>query len=429
VFFHTRQNPGANWILLRDTWENMRDTTQQEFFKWFPDGVFGRYVASTKQFTWTLPEMKGGSVTFLGMDDEKDAGKLQSREIAGVGMDEPSPAAGTGGISEMILTTALTRLRQPKMRYYAVRLAQNNPDETHWTYKRFVEPGMSGYVHLQTAAPENLTNLPPDYYKDMERDLAGREDLKRRFVKGEFGFQKLGKDVTPNWSDKIHLVTNLEPIPNQELVLLWDFGLNATCIITQVTSLGHWNILESHVLDDGGTYQLIEDHIKPILVERYPGYKWRHIGDPAGKQREQSDSNQSAVKVIKRELGGKWTDGEQDINSRINPLNAVLSKTLGGTGMVQVDKQRAKHVWHALRGGWHYKVHSGGVTSANPLKNDHSHPGDAMGYGAAKLFPLGRLRSRSFGAYRKPGSATFFGNSQFIGRKVSIPKESHTIGE
>ena len=39
IWFHTSNNPGARWLVIRDTWENCRETTQVEFFKWFPPVV------------------------------------------------------------------------------------------------------------------------------------------------------------------------------------------------------------------------------------------------------------------------------------------------------------------------------------------------------------------------------------------------------
>jgi hypothetical protein len=98
VYYHTRHNPGAIWYVIRDTWENLRSTTLQEFFKWFPPGLFGTWHATHKEFTWASGVAEG-RVGFLGMDSPDDSTKLMSRPLAGFAMDEPAPAVGNAGIS------------------------------------------------------------------------------------------------------------------------------------------------------------------------------------------------------------------------------------------------------------------------------------------------------------------------------------------
>jgi len=410
AFYHTKHNPGATWALIRDTWENMQATTMKEFFKWFPPGVYGTFHATKKTFTWAEGVAKG-EVCFLGLDDPADATKLQSRELAGFGMDEPAPAVTSGGIDELVFDIALTRLRAPGMKWYAAKLAENNPDETHWTYRRFVDPGSEGFRVWQPDAPENERNLPPDYYANMRRSLSHRPDLVRRFVEGAFGFQQSGRAVTPQWSDKRHLAVGLAPMPRQELVLLWDFGHNPTCIVTQRTPLGHWLILDAVVGEDMGVEELIAQAVKPLLVDRYAPLKcsWRHTGDPQGKQREQTSIRRSAVALIRAELGGAWRPGPVSIPERLEPLRAVLTRSIGDKGLVQVDRARAAAVWHALRGGWHFPVARTGLVGGQPVKNIHSHPGDAMGYGAAMLFPVGRLQRPAEGTGPQQGAGYFGG--------------------
>lgn len=427
IFHHTRENPGADWLVIRDTWENLRRTTQREFFKWFPPGVLGEYRSGDKEFHWKAEQLGlRGRVTFIGLDDEADASKVASMPLAGVAVDEPAPATGdSGGISEFIFDTALAQLRQSGMKWYAAKLAQNNPDEAHWTYRRFWDPGTQpsppehlppmqegGFRAWQTASPENLTNLPPGYYERMARNWAHRPDLVRRFVEGKHGYQQVGRSVTPEWDDALHLAAKLEPVPNAPLQLLWDGGLNPTCIITQVTPLGAWLVLEAHVGDGIGVEELIHDIIKPRLTTKYADWNgkggWRHIGDPAMKNREQSSSLNSAALVIQRELGGAFLPGPVRTEARTDPLRAVLRRVQRGVGLVRVDRDNARAVWHALRGGWHYHVARTGVVG-DIEKNIHSHPGDAIGYGAAVLFPLGRLKGASLP--KAPRSPAYFDNA------------------
>lgn len=409
AFYFTRHNPGANLVFVRDTFENLQKTSQKTFFEWFPPGVFGDYNAGKKEFTWREGVAKG-TISFIGMEDPTDASKLLSWEIAGFLMDEPAPAIGSAGIDEAVFDLAMTRLRQPNMAWYIAKLATNNPDESHWTFRKWAgKDRIEGFQLWQPMNPENSSNLPENYYANIRANLRHRPDLVRRFVDGEFGFQSEGVSVTPQWSDRIHLANGLVPIPRRDIYLLWDFGLNPTCIITQQTPMGHWNILDSAVGDGIGVTELIDDVVKPLITTRYRGSPLHHIGDPAGLNREQTSVLNNAVKVIKQKLGGSWRSGPQKWTPRRDAAQGVLSKLVGGYGMVQVDRDRASEVWYALRGGWHYHKARTGVVAAEPKKNIHSHPGDAFGYGAAVLYPTAKSWAGS--TVKVPEAGSYWGSS------------------
>lgn len=441
ALYHTRHNPGASWAIIRDTYENIIGTTQKTFFQWFPPGVYGEYHATKKVFTWASG-IAQGDVTFMGMDDQQDASKLMSREFAGFGIDEPAPAVGSAGVDEMIFDIALSRLRQGGMKWYCAKLAENNPDEAHWTFRRFVQPGDPEFKIWQPATPENMLHLPSHYYADLRKTWAHRPDLVRRFVDGEFGFQSLGKSVTPQWNDKIHLALGLAPMPRKDLYIFWDFGLNPTAILAQVTPMGQLQCLDCMVGDGIGVEELVQDWLRPLLTERYKplNVTYKHIGDNQGTQREQSSSMRTAVRFIKRDLGGTWRSGPIKWESRIEPLRAALTKNIGGKGKILVDRERAPQVWHALRGGWHHHISRQGIVSGVPVKNIHSHPGDALSYGVSVLFPLGKLQSPRIGVAER-GPAGYFGDRgprgpaealASIGKPVpagtSMPKHGDKLG-
>ena len=428
IFYHTRENPGANWAMIRDTWTNLQATTLEEFLYWFPAGIFGDFNKTEKVFTWRVDGMGEGKVRFIGMDDPADAAKLQSLPLAGAAFDEAAPATQSGGIDEAVFDIALGRLRQAGMKRYAVKVATNNPDETHWTYRRFVDPGTEGFKSWQPTEPENITNLPEDYYEKLRSQWAHRPDFIKRFLDGQYGFTQLGRQVTPEWNDSLHLATGLAPVRGVPLTLLWDFGHNPTCLITQVTPLRHWNILESHVGEDMGVEELIEGTIKGRLAERFRKFSWKHVGDPAGTTREQTSIQRSAVKAIRGALGGSWRSGPVKLQEGLDPLKAILRQSMKGIGVVRVDRVRAKEVRDALRGGWHYHVARSGVISSDPQKDHHSHPGDAMRYGAAVLFPIGKLLKKKRLAAIK--QVSFFESGPLGIEKpgLILPPEARKIG-
>jgi hypothetical protein len=424
-FHHTQRNPGARWAFIRDTWENLRDTTQKEFFEWFPVGICGEYLANAKTYRWRIGEMRG-EIQWLGMDDPKDAAKLQSRALGAFAMDEPAPAAESGGISEFIFTTAMSRLRQKGMNNYAAKLAENNPDETHWTYKRFVDPGTRGMRMWQTREPENLENLPEDYYGDLETVYEGRPDLIDRFVRGLFGFQRKGRPVTPAWNDKMHLRPYIEPVPNVPLHIGWDFGLTPTMTVTQIVPSGHWNVLECLVGDDMDLITHIEQNCKPLLQQKYDGYEWDHTYDPAGGYRDQT-TGARPISAIRKLLGGSTHAGPERIEDGVDPLNHVLSQMRNDRGLVQVDKRNAAPVYLALRGGWHYPVRSGNVIGDKPVKDEHSHPGDTMRYLAGRFFPIGQLRKRRQMSHQQQRPRYFEQSKIVRGYRGTLPKGAETI--
>ena len=431
AYYHSRHNPGARWAIIRDTFENIKGTTMKSFMDWFQPGVYGTYHGGNKTFTWASG-IAQGEVLFMGMDDANDATKLMSRELAGFGMDEPAPALGNTGINEFVFDMAMSRLRQPGMKWYAAKLAENNPDEAHWTYRKFVTPGSDGFTIWQPRMPENILHLPKDYYNGLRATFKHRPDLVRRFVDGEFGFQAVGKNVTPQWNDKFHLAIGLVPEDRAELICCWDFGHTPVCIITQITAAGHWDILQAHCGVDMGAEELINDMVRPALLElkRTHSASWRHIGDPAGKQRSQDSINRSPVRTIRNTLGGTWTSGPVALFERLDPLQAVLTRAVSGRGKVRVDREKAAPVWYALRGGWHYHVANNGLISGTPVKNHpESDIGDALGYGAAILFPMGKLQGQpSFKALG--GDGGYFGDSAV--RQVDAPEPArpkHFLGK
>ena len=428
-FYHTLHNPGARWLFIRDTWENLQQTTQVEFFEWFPPGVCGDYSASKRTFKWKMEGMSG-EVLFRGLDEEKDASKLQSLPLAAFAMDEPAPAAESGGITKLIFTTAMSRLRQKGMNWYTAKLAANNPDESHWTYRTFIDPGTEEYKCHQTREPENLSNLPFNYYENLREAYADRQDLVDRFVEGHYGFQRRGRPVTPSWNDRIHVADAIEPIRSVPLHLLWDFGHTPVCVITQIPPSGHWNVLEALQGEDVGTIEHIRQTVSPRLQERYPGYTWDHTHDPAGDYRDQTTIENTPVRAIREMLGGSCYPGAEAPSAGIDPLNAVLSRVINdGRGVIQVDRRFAKPVWHALRGGWHYSQKTGGVIADKAVKNMSSHPGDAMRYGASRLFPLGALRRKRTVARERTGTRPRYFQGARLGfeRPGKIPQEAREL--
>ena len=378
------------WLVVRDTWKNLSRTTMKTIQEWIPDAV-----ASWKENNTVciFPKDKPFiEFTFLGLEHTRDWNKLQSFECAGLWLEEPAPAADeSSGLAAEVYGMGVSCLSQ-KGYPGSSQITMNPPDDQHWTYQTFWENPPED-TRVWNIVPGENKAVTDAFRQKMRKTFMsiGRPDLMQRLTEGKVVNVNMGEPVTPGFSDRLHLSdVPLEPIPNLPLYLLWDFGLNPTCIITQVTPLRRWNFLHTFVGENMGVEQLIQRDVLQTLNKRFQHYKIDHIGDPAGKTPEQSSSRRNAVRTVQTMIHGDWRDGPVPWDERRNACHRILNSNSGGYATVQIDLAQNTKLVRALRGGWkYYKDARSVVHKDSPVKDVHSHPGDSFASGAAVLFPLG----------------------------------------
>lgn len=140
--------PGAKVAIIRDTWPNLRDTTQSTFFDWFPDGIAGRYLRTERKFLlWTEDKDRPAEMLFRAMDQKEDMANVLSLDLAAAWVDEPQ-----GGLAARSLNQAL--VHEPGIDadlFKAIQgrlgrqhgypgmcwLTGNPPEPTHWIAREF----------------------------------------------------------------------------------------------------------------------------------------------------------------------------------------------------------------------------------------------------------------------------------------------------
>jgi hypothetical protein len=203
-----------------------------------------------------------------------------------------------------------------------------------------------------------------------------------------------GVAVTPEFND-VHVAKEwILPDPNQEVIRMWDGGLNPACVLAQITPSGRLMFLDSLLGQNAGMVQLIEHKLKYVLGRpRYQRIKkWRDIGDPALITRESADSEHSASKVIEDMLKTSFEPGVSSWEIRREALKYVLTQMPAGVPMVQVsprvtEGEKINWIKTGLAGGYCYKVTKDGrVVRDVPLKNLWSHPCDAATHAIAHIW-------------------------------------------
>ena len=398
-------------IAVRGTWADLNRTTMENLRELQTAGLPVRWLDQGREaiiLDWV-------HLFFIGMDTFGDLNKFQGFKAGRLWIEEPAPvvdvsggvAAASAGLPVEVFGVGATSLRQIGVPSRVV-ITMNPPDEEHWTLKL-----AERLKDLQRERPEfrdvrmRVFDIAPGENKHITEEqrrgweaaliMAGRGDVVTRLIHGKVGFVQMGEAVTPEYADELHLAKFPLPIrENLEVQRLWDFGLNPTCVWTQVMPSGTWHILGCRVGDNVGMEQFSQLSVLPWerrFLKDPSAFTFRDIGDPAGMQREQSNSEQSAVTILQEYLGSGFSfePGPQAWDTRLQAIKGILSQTIRGRGRLQIDPDEGQAVRKALRGGAHYPKDGNGnpIATVGAMKKAsglHSHPFDAVCYGAAVIF-------------------------------------------
>lgn len=397
-------------IWVRNTREQLRDTSIPDFLRWFPDGVAGVFMKTEYKFVLKFGDVEC-EVLFRGLDDANDVRRLLSLQASFGILDEFRE------INPQIFEALQGRLgRYPSKLDNGVGCVTdtgksnahvwgmtNPPDmETYWE-KFLTEPPGNATCFFQPSglSPEAdwVQFLPDDYYSNLAQGKT--EDWIDVYINAKFGKTLSGQPVFRAFKPDFHVSkTPLNYIRSQErpLIIGIDFGLNPSVTINQMDLQGRLLTLSAMTSDGIGITQFITQKLKPELAQRFPGMQVMLIGDPAGQQRAQTDAR-SCFDILKAANFKVVPARTNSIVARIAAVESFLTRQVdGGPGWL-IDPVNCKPLVTAMRGGYRYKLKKNGEAEDSPEKNHHSHVADAMQYAA--LHAEGNIRGQSTSIQRR----------------------------
>ena len=417
--------------VIRDTWMNLSRTVMESL----REAAVRGWVEVEWMAGGTEAILNGGvcRLYLLGMDRPADANRFQGLEIGMAWIEEPAPAADlASGVPADVLGMAMSSMSQHGVEN-RVQITMNPPDDDHWTMnmiETLQAMGKSGMTVETFWIPPGENPHVTQEFRDKMRDVfmaVGRHDLIARLVEGKIGQVTTGVAVAPEFNELIHVYRDekgqIAPMgvsPKFESFRFWDFGLNPTVVFCQRDMWGRFRLVGCRVGENMGVEQFVKGQVLPFMekyrmmpprVEKvtkgYPrpaksGYEYRDIGDPSGKNREASSSDRSAVWALERMLGTSFTPGPPDWPARRDSLRHALSTLIGGVPMILIDGTECRPLIRALRGGWRYPKDNAGKVGHLPIKDMHSHPGDALGHGLSVLAPFQDVVKRLVAPERTP---------------------------
>lgn len=406
-----RQKPGADgvkrtrWLLVRNTYPDLKATTIDAWRSVFKPEIFGD-VKKDIPMTHTIRiAHEDGDIhieaIFMSLDRDEDVKKLGSLRVTGVFINELRE------IHKKVFTTCLERVgRYPERNdaigeygptWWGVFADSNPPDTEHWLYKILEEEQPKGYKLFRyppglikvegdwqtNPEAENLDHLPHDYYVNM---AYGKpiDEIKVQIL-GEYGFLRDGKPVHPSYNDNFHYSgVVLEPNPELEICLGWDFGLTPACAITQLSNHGKFEVIDELWSEDLSLREFAEHVVVPHLDRNYPFWRKNYISvhDPADSKGNEGHTNQQ----ILSELGidSYPAASNNNMTARRDGLDYFLVRMAGGQPAFSVSS-KCKRIRKGLQSEFKYaKIKATGDDRYfdKPVKNMYSHICEALEYAA-----------------------------------------------
>lgn len=386
----TMQEPNAQGIrksraaIVRETARQLQDTTIKTFHDWFPPGVCGTYMRTTKTYFFKVGDVEC-EIMFRALDDSDDVANLNSLELTFAWFNE------CRDINPDIVDAMSKRIgRYPSAKdggpsWFGMWGDTNPPTmDTWWYYQMehldpsdgvsFNDNGWEVFKQPSGRSPyaENIDNLPEGYY-----DTQGRSDeYIRVYIDGEYGLSTAGQPVYKYFRPDYHMAEQtLQPIANgvRPIIIGMDLGLTPAAVIGQQDPRGRVLILDEAVSFDMGVQRFVRTVLKPMILEKYSSSPILVITDPAGIQRAQTDER-SAVDIIKAEGLKVMSAKTNNVSARLSAVDDFLMRQVDGDSAFLVDP-RCSRLKAAMMGGYRFHKKNGTIE-----KNNHSHVAEALQY-------------------------------------------------
>jgi len=377
--------PGNFGVIARLTYRELEDSTKKTFFDECPPELIARFKARDD-----LVEFVNGSRLVFRSLDNPD--KFRSMNLGWFYIDEASEIE-----DEDIPTMLVGRLRLSTVPWRGGWFTSNPAHVEHWTYRWFVERAAVNPSRYKLVVASSYENpyLPREYIETLEQEYSPQ--WVRRYLHGEFGFIVKGTAVYQQFSEDVHVVPDLEYIPDRPVIRAWDFGFHHPAVLwSQVGPDGVLHV----ILEKMGTDILLSkfaEEIVRISNERFPGATFVDVGDPAGGQRGDKDPRTSLD--ILREKGIRVATRKYPKKKLIEVIEqrfGMVRRTRDGQKpAILISKKGCPILIDGLRGGYCWpKAKDGKIYKESPMEDGYfEHLQDCLQYTAAAVWISGTFGS------------------------------------
>ena len=410
----------TRFLIVRNTADQLKMTTMKTIVDWFPPEVYGRYKATEKTLFYTL-RLPDGTVVqtewlFIALDTPDDVRKALSLEATGLWGNECRE------LHPDVVDGLLMRVnRYPSMKDGGATrpgaiFDTNMPNEDTWWESKMESPPKNWSIHKQPPAVismesyidkyrvdpvedtviesiedemwvvdpthDNYDNLARDYYTNTGEGKT--EDFIRVYLRCEYGRALGGKPVfEKTFKPDRHISNELTPVRSTSypLCIGLDFGRQPSAVIGQLTPNGQILVLGESLAENMGMEKFMLTVFEPYMQEYFTGLPFYIAPDPAGFQKTQLGELSPAQWLIRK--GYKLVrPATNDPEIRIQAVEKVLMEGVDTKPRFMIDAEQCPVVTQGLKGKYRWKTDKYGemTNSKAPIKNEWSHPADALQY-------------------------------------------------
>lgn len=378
-------------IWVRQTREQLRDTSIPDFLKWFPDGEYGIFLKTEYKYILKVGNIEC-EILFRGLDDSNDVRRLLSMQASFAifeefrelnpdifnamqarlgrypdGMMVPHrPEWGKDARGNPIQGCVTTEGKSNRHIW-----GMSNPPDADTFWERFLtDPPKGAEVYSQPSglSPEAdwVHFLPPNYYEDLAEGKT--EDYIDVYIHAKFGKSLSGRPVFRCFDKSVHVAKTpllVQPVP---LVIGVDAGLNPTAVLTQQTYDGRILVPDAITGAAGGmgAVRFIRERLKPLITNKYLGREVMVVIDPAAFHRAETDER-SAADVYRAEGFVVKPARTNAITARIAAGENAMTRMVDGKPALLIDP-RCKDLILALANKYRYRINTKGDMDDKPEK-------------------------------------------------------------
>ncbi len=413
-----RQRDGkrrSRWIVVRQTYPELKSTTINAFLETFPDGEYGTMNWSPP-FTYYFDHGDiEAEFIFLALEKEEDVKKVRSLEVTGAYVNE----------LQYVVLPIFGEIKSRTGRYPSVKdggctwagviADMNAPEALHWVPIMFGQTPVPDYFTPDDVRTHKLPpgwvlfKQPPALIEEMGdsgevidyKVNPAAENLKWLRDSGDYYAKQIhgktkawidanllnraaavmkGRAVHPLFSADRHVSrTPLKFNPDLDLYGGFDFGLTPAAVFGQTVRGRVFVLFEMYAEDIGSI--TFAPMVRRELATRFPGLDFERVklfGDPGGDVRGQADEL-TAFQIFRRNgLMIQKAPGANrfaGLHGRKETVDTILNRQVDGYQGLLLDPG-CRMLASGLQGGYQFKdVQSptGVYKSDQVIKNQYSH--------------------------------------------------------